>query len=444
MDDRRQAPPEAEAPDLDPNAPEREDDFEDRRRPEERHEADSRDGPPDRRGATLADGLMAAADELDRPDEDEAEPEEDVTERGLAILRNKRRLASLVLAVVLMIVAIYVIFPKVVGIEDALARVDDAKWYWIVVAIGFMPLSFISYANLFKSVLGGPEDDEVRRRLDRRASYEITFAGFAATVLFSAAGAGGVALTYWALRRAGMPRRRSACRMVAFMALLYTVYLLSLVVFGVLLETDVLPGKDPLSGTIIPAAVGGSLLLLLALVALIPQDFERRMQAMEERDSRTARVVGRLAQAPAVLASGVRTAIAYIRHPGGSLGALLGALGWWTGLIGILWASFHAYGVEIPLGIVIQGYFLGMFANLLPSPAAGVGTVDAGLIGAFVIFGIPAGTVFPAILTFRLITIWLPIPVGVWGYLALRKTIQRWAEERRVGTIQSKVTAEAT
>jgi putative heme transporter len=34
-----------------------------------------------------------------------------------------------------------------------------------------------------------------------KASYEITMAGVAATRLFAAAGAGGVALTAWALRR---------------------------------------------------------------------------------------------------------------------------------------------------------------------------------------------------------------------------------------------------
>ena len=41
-----------------------------------------------------------------------------------------------------------------------------------------------------------------------RESYEITMAGLAATRLFSAGGAGGIVLTYWALRKAGMPRTR--------------------------------------------------------------------------------------------------------------------------------------------------------------------------------------------------------------------------------------------
>jgi uncharacterized membrane protein YbhN (UPF0104 family) len=70
--------------------------------------------------------------------------------------------------------------------------------------------------------------------------------------------------------------------------------------------------------------------------------------------------------------------------------------------------------------------------------------VDAGLIGAFVLFGIPASTVFPAILVFRLIGFWLPIPVGVWAYVRLRRTVHRWSEEAGGATIQSEVTAKAT
>src|SRR5437899_6252437 len=111
---------------------------------------------------------------------------------------------------------------------------------------------------LFRGVLGGRDDeDAIRRRLDLRTSYQITMAGFAATILFSAGGAGGVALTYWALRKAGMERRRAACRMVAFLVLLYTVYLGAIVLFGVFLATSVFSGHRPLAGTIIPAGLAG-------------------------------------------------------------------------------------------------------------------------------------------------------------------------------------------
>jgi uncharacterized membrane protein YbhN (UPF0104 family) len=372
------------------------------------------------------------------------EDSEDIEERGAALL-SPRRIVTLALAVVLMIIAVYVVFPKVVGVSTSLDQLRDVTWYWIVAAIGFLGLAFLSYTSLFQGVLGGQDPtDKARQRLDVSASWQITMSGFAATVLFSAAGAGGVALTYWALRRAGIPRRRAACRMVAFLVLLYSVYLLSLVVFGTLLRANVLHGDDPVGGTIVPAAIGGVALLLIGAVALIPGDFERRFAALQRRGKRLGRIGARLATAPATLATGVRTAIAYVRHPTRSAAALSGALGWWTGQIGILWASFHAYGVEVPLGVVVQAYFVGMVANLAPSPAAGVGTVDAGLIGAFLLFGLPEGTVFPAILTSRLISIWLPLPLGILGYVRLRKTVQRWAEEDGGATIQSEVKAEAT
>ena len=45
--------------------------------------------------------------------------------------------------------------------------------------------------------------------------------------------------------------------MIAFLVLLYSVYLVALVVFGVLLRTGVLPWDDPVSVTIVPAALAG-------------------------------------------------------------------------------------------------------------------------------------------------------------------------------------------
>ena len=375
----------------------------------------------------------------------ELEEDSQDLERRKGELLNPRRMVSLALAVILLIVAVYVVFPKVVGVSTSLDKLQDVTWYWLVAAVGFLGLAFLSYTSLFQGVLGGPDEtDKARQRLDVGASWQITMSGFAATVLFSAAGAGGVALTYWALRKAGIPRRKAACRMVAFLVLLYSIYLLSLVVFGTLLRSGVLHGDDPVGGTIVPAAIGGAALLIIAGVALIPRDVERRFAAMRRRGGRVAAIATRLATAPATLSTGVRTALAYVRHPTRSAAAICGALGWWTGQIGVLWASFHAYGVEVPLGVVVQAYFVGMVANLAPSPAAGVGTVDAGLIGAFLLFGVPEGTVFPAILTSRLIGVWLPLPVGIWAYMKLRRTVREWEEDdRRGATIQNEVKAEA-
>ncbi len=96
---------------------------------------------------------------------------------------------------------------------------------------------------------------------------------------------------------------------------------------------------------------------------------------------------------------------------------------YWAFSIGVLWASFHSLGIQVPFAVVVQGFFLGMVANLFPLAPAGVGAVDAGMIGAFVLFGLPEETVFPAILIFRLVSFWMPIPPGVVAFFQLRKTV---------------------
>jgi hypothetical protein len=142
---------------------------------------------------------------LEAADEDAADVEVDELEvsRFQALLQDRRKIVSGILLVLLLVVAIYVLFPKIVGADEAVSNLDEGKWYWIVVAIGFNVLAFAAYVALFRGILGGTHDDEVHRRLDLRASYQITMAGLAATRIFSAAGAGGIVLTYWAGRRAG-------------------------------------------------------------------------------------------------------------------------------------------------------------------------------------------------------------------------------------------------
>jgi uncharacterized membrane protein YbhN (UPF0104 family) len=99
----------------------------------------------------------------------------------------------------------------------------------------------------------------------------------------------------------------------------------------------------------------------------------------------------------------------------------------------------------VPLAVLVQGFFVGMAANLIPSPAGGVGSVDAGMIAAFVLFGIDEAIVFPAVLAYRVIAFWLPIPPGIVAFFQLRTTVAGWERERREGvaaglyTSQSKV-----
>jgi uncharacterized protein (TIRG00374 family) len=379
------------------------------------------------------------ADDYERDGIDAAQ--EHMDEGTFGRLASPRTLLFILLGIVVAIVGLYLLLPKLVGVSSAFTRLGDATWYWIVVAVGFVTVAFAAYAAVFKSVVGGGPDSGIPAgRLNLRASYEITMAGFAGSTFFSAAGAGGLVIIYWALRKAGMEARRAACRMVALLVLLYSFYALALIVFGVLLRTGVFNGSHPVGGTIVPAGVAGLALLLFGLLALVPTDVERRISGMESSGGRGARIARRVASVPGTVASGVRTAWDRLHERDTALLAVGGSILYWSGNIGVLWASFHAYGVEVPFGVVVQGFFLGMAANVIPSPAAGAGPVDAGMIAAFLLFDIPSQSVFPAVLTYRLIAFWLPTIPGIIAYFQLRRTVQGWDELDRHGyTSVSKV-----
>ena len=166
--------------------------------------------------------------------------------------------------------------------------------------------SFAGYVVLFRAVFAR----RATGRIGWRESYQITMAGLAATRLFAAAGAGGVALTAWALRRSGMEPRLVACRMVAFMVLLYVVYAGSLLIDGIGLGTGLFPGGGSFAITIVPAIVAAVLFAAAGAIALLPDDLERRLQRAGRRVRARSRTwLARAAAVPALAASGVRTAI---------------------------------------------------------------------------------------------------------------------------------------
>ena len=363
----------------------------------------------------------------ERPQSASEQPEttrEIVAEAEPSFFTNPKRLIQTMVAVVLLFVAIYVLVPRLFDLQDAIDKIGEGDPLWIAIGIAFCVLMFAAYTALFRGVVG-----EKVIHLEWGESYQITRAGLAATRLFSAGGAGGILLTYWALRKAGMERRQSVCRMVAFLVVLYSVYMAALVIFGILLRTHVLSGEAPLSGTLIPAVLAAVAIAIGLLLTLVPGDIERRIE--RHTSGRFGEIAKRLATVPATFAEGTRTAITFVRNLRSGLLAFGGAVGFWGANIAILWASFHAFDVHIPLGVVVQGFFLGMLANLFPFAPGGVGAVDAGMIGAFVLFGLPSAEVFAAVLTYRVIAFWLPIPPGIIAFFQLRNTVNRWEREGR-------------
>jgi uncharacterized protein (TIRG00374 family) len=363
-----------------------------------------------------------------------ADNEDDDDEEMPRIAVSRRTIALGALFVVVVIAFIAVVLPQIAGLGDTWKQVRDGDPVWLGVAVLFSVLSFAGYVMLFQGVY-------VREgfRLTLSESYQITMAGLAATRVFAAGGAGGIALTAWALRRAGLPRRAVADQTLAFLVLTYAVYAAALVLGGFGLYFGLLPGSRDWAITLLPAIIGVVAFAIALLLALMPPDLQERMRRRGSADSgRIARMAQKLANVPAAISSGIRISVQHVRSGDP---ALAGSVAYWGFNIAVLWASFKAFGEAPPWAVVVMGYFVGMLANLLPLPG-GVGGVDGGMIGAFVAFGGESkDSIVVAVLTYRLFAFYLPTIPGAFAYLQLRRTVTRWNAERRMQRAREPVPA---
>ena len=336
------------------------------------------------------------------------------------VILTRRQIVAFAVFILSGVGFLYFVLPNLAGVGKTLDRIEGGDSWWLAFGVALEVLSFAGYVFLFRSVLARGQ-----ARVGWLESYEITMAGLVATRLFAAAGAGGVALTAWALRRSGMEPRLVACRMVAFMVLLYVVYAGSLLLDGIGLGTGLFPGGGSFAITIVPAIVAAVLFAVAGAIALLPGDLERRLHRWASGSGRAAHWVARAVTIPALAASGVRTAIDLIRgrDPG-----LLGALAWWGFDLSVLWAMFHAFGSAPPFTVIWMAYFVGTLGNVLPLPG-GLGGVEGGMIGALAAFGVQLDLAVVAVLSYRAISFWLPTLPGVVAYFQLRRTVARWQDE---------------
>ncbi|TMM20370.1 MAG: flippase-like domain-containing protein [Actinobacteria bacterium] len=329
-----------------------------------------------------------------------------------------RRRALLFAAFVLAALAfLYVVLPQLGGVRHTWNRLNSGNSWWIAVAVVMELLSLASYIAIFQGVSVPPGSP-----ITWRQSYQITMAGLAATRVFAAGGAGGVAVTAWALRRSGMPRREVAERMIAFLVLLYGVYMGAMIVCGVGLYVGLFPGEHPFAITIGPAIFGAVVMLVFLALAFVPEDLHPRLEGLARRNRRLAGWIRRLATGPALLSGGIHFAWKKLRHPDW---AMIGTVSWWGFNIAVLYACLRAFGHAPPVAVLIQAYFVGLLGNLLPLPG-GIGGVDGGMIGALVAFGVSGSLALIAVLSYRVFAFWLPTIPGAIAYFQLRRTVNRW------------------
>jgi uncharacterized membrane protein YbhN (UPF0104 family) len=332
-------------------------------------------------------------------------------------LGNNRERLKLVAWISVGIVVVAIAATQLHKLRGMLHEIQDGDPLWLMAAVGVEGMSFVGYVVLTKEVFG-PEAP----RLGWPAAIEVTFGGVVATRLFSAAGAGGIAFTAWALKAAGMAARRSAELIAAFLAIMYFPYVLACLFGG-------LGGGAPAAVVWTGVALALIALAGAAAVTLVPGDLERRARKHAAGHGRGAKLAARTAAIPEIAGRAAREALALLRK---QPTLLAWAILWWAADVATLYLCFRAFGTAPALGVLILGYFLGHIGNLVPLPG-GIGGVETGMVGVFVACGMSLSEAIVGTIAYQLISTWLPVFPGLGAYWSLRRRIARWREEDGVG-----------
>jgi uncharacterized protein (TIRG00374 family) len=96
-----------------------------------------------------------------------------------------------------------------------------------------------------------------------------------------------------------------------------------------------------------------------------------------------------------------------------------------------LTGTIAAFGYAPPFIGILLAYCVAIAVSTISPTPGGLGAMEMTLTTALSWLGLPAGSAIASVLTFRLITFWIPIPIGGWAlhYVIKRGWIFKTAKE---------------
>ena len=100
---------------------------------------------------------------------------------------------------------------------------------------------------------------------------------------------------------------------------------------------------------------------------------------------------------------------------------LLRIVGWsalnWSLDAAALWVLFLGFGTRLHVGVLLVGFGVANLVTAFPITPGGLGLVEAGMAGTYAALGTPTSVAIVAVLSYRLLSYWLPIAAGIMPYL---------------------------
>ena len=262
-----------------------------------------------------------------------------------------------------------------------------ADWRWGIAALA---LSAVTYVAATEALIGFVPG-QLSFRLTLLAQLASSF-----VTLVTPAAVGGATLNIRYLQRQKISAAVAAASVGVSQVVAFVLHVLLILVFAAIAGSS---GSEPVHPPRWTWFVLGGLVLIALVVLAIPAG--RRM-LRARLSPMLGQVLPRLlevAQQPGKLARGVG-------------GTLLLSLSY----IFCLAACVAAFGRSAPIAKIGVVYLTGSaISSIVPTPG-GIGAVEAALTAGLTAAGVPGAAAASAVLLFRLVTFWLPIPFG-WAAL---------------------------
>ena len=335
------------------------------------------------------------------------DPRQDRRDPAPPRLDARKVVLTLVLAVI-GVVAMVALFGRIAGVGRLLKAWREAEHAWLPVGVAGLVLAYAGYLLAYRDLArarGGPV-------LSYPVVGRVVALGFGATVVGS--GAGGLAVDFWALHRAGLPVHESVRRVLALNTLEWGV--LGAMAAGAGAVTLVADRDGGVAGMGLGWLVTVPVCVLAAAWVSSPRR-AARLSAVPppppsspdgtERLARGTRRALRVALADAI--GGVVVARGILAQAPRHLAGLAGYPLYWIGNLIVLASAVRAFGGHLAIPSLVLAFASAMVASALPLPAGGSGGIEAALALTLNAAGLQIDAAVLAALAFRGITFWLPM-----------------------------------
>jgi uncharacterized membrane protein YbhN (UPF0104 family) len=315
-----------------------------------------------------------------------------------SVERDAHRLRSGIIWAAALLLLLLAVGLAVPDLRSVLHRAAHAAPGWLIVGVVLELVSCLGYVATVRLVL---------RRGPRREVRALAWAEMAFGAVVPVGGAGGLAVGAWAMRAWQLPWSRIANRSAVIFLLTSAVNTITLALSGIGLMLGIGSGGRGFIYGLIPGAVAIAALGFFLAVPVVV----RRMN-LDQRDGRIALILVRGAD-------WISDTVWILRERDWRL---LGSLAYLLCDIAVLWACLQAVGSPAPVLAVMVAYQIGYLANLIPVPG-GVGVLEGGLLGALLLYGLPAAPTAAAVVLYHAIALWIPSIGGTLGFVRLRTAV---------------------